>query len=69
MCRAACAGRAECARLLKESPGAVQDLGPRAAFHCCGSSGFRAICNRADEGESFIGKCLFEKNWLRGSEK
>lgn len=66
---AACVGRADCARLLKESPGAMQDLGQRATFHCCGSSGFRAICNRADESESFIGKHLFERKWLRGGEE
>lgn len=49
-------------------PGHRAGFGLRVTFHCSATSGFRAICNRADESESFIGKCLFEKHWLRGSE-
>lgn len=39
----------------------MQDLGQRATFHCCGSSGFRTICNRAEESESFIAKGFLKR--------
>lgn len=63
------AGKAEYARLLKENPGTKQDLGLRGTSHCCGSSCCRAICNREDKSEIFIGMGLFEKSSLRGSEE